>query len=47
MSESTTPPPAQPENPHDDDLDVEGPNESTPNHVADPRRQDDADGDDS
>ena len=32
------------ENPHDDDLDVEGPNESTPNHVADPRRQDESDG---
>ena len=42
--------PQQPEpgeNPHDDDLDVEGPNESTPSHVADPRQQDDADGDDS
>lgn len=35
--------PQQPEpgeNPHDEDMDVEGPNESTPNHVADPRKQD-------
>ena len=42
--------PQQPEpgqNPHDDDLDVEGPNESTPNHVADPRQQEADDDSDS
>ena len=42
MSEST-PPPAEPENPHDDELDIEGPNESVPNTpAANPQEQDSA-----
>ena len=39
----TTPPPAEPENPHDDDLDIEGPNESIPSTNADPQEQDGGD----
>ena len=40
MTESP-PPPDGPENPHDDELDVEGPNESVPNTPnANPQEQD-------
>jgi hypothetical protein len=35
--------PETPQNPTDEELDVEGPNESNPSHAADPRQQDDAD----
>jgi len=46
MTESPQQPDAG-ENPHDDDIDVEGPNESTPNHVADPRKGSDGNDEDS
>jgi hypothetical protein len=46
MSESPDTP-DKVENPHDDDLDVEGPNESTPNQNADPRKQDGDDAEDA
>jgi hypothetical protein len=41
MTSESPPPPDPPENPHDDELDVEGPNESIPNSPsANPQEQD-------